>query len=189
MITRVSGWISERSGIVQARRLTRLLDLALCTKSSAQHVSASQQPCAGWCTRPRMEFHMAQIHTSLQMQDSTYNPKGTPAVAPAGVADSDNKSGAAATATPNVALEGQAQPPPNVDPTSMSAQQPEINDIEVSQVGNPRSWPHLALGQPCTDPQSPREYSSRTAVCHTQGCRWCQAMPFNVWTFTEHCLQ
>ncbi len=69
------------------------------------------------------------------MQDSTYKPKGTPAVAPADVAGSDSKSGAAATATPNVALEGQAHPPPIVDPVSVSAQPPEINMTEVSQVG------------------------------------------------------
>ena len=95
-----------------------------------------------------MDLHMSQIHTGLHMQDGTYRPKGTPAVAPADVADSGNRQGAAATATPNVALEGQAHPPPNVDPVFMSAQQPEINDIEVSQVGNSRSWGHLHLGNP-----------------------------------------
>ena len=83
-----------------------------------------------------MELHVAQIHTGLHMQDSTHKPKGTPA-ASADVDDSDNKSGAAATATPDVTLEGRAHPPPNVDPVSMSAQPPEIDDTEVSQVGNP----------------------------------------------------
>ena len=121
---------------MQALRLTRLLDLVLCTKSSAQHASAFQQPCAGWCARPHIDLHISQIHTGLHMQDSTYKPRGTPAVAPADVGESNNKSGAAATATPNVALERQAHPPPNVDPVSMSAQQPDINDTEVSQVGN-----------------------------------------------------
>eukprot|EP00891_Asterochloris_glomerata_P000296 jgi/Astpho2/296/fgenesh1_pg.00010_%23_56_t len=79
------------------------------------------------------------------MQDSTYKPKGTPAVAPADVAGSDSKSGAAATATPNVALEGQAQPPPIVDPVSVSAQPPEINTTEVSQEQREAEALHQAM--------------------------------------------
>ena len=135
---------------------------------------------------------MSQIHTGLHMQDSTYRPKGTPAVAPADVADNDNKSGAAATATPNVALEGQAQPPPEVDPASMSAQQSDINDTEVSQVGSPRSWAYLHLATllilkaHLDIPQGLPPAIRCVAAGSEASSR--HAMPSSMLTHAEHCL-